>query len=83
MNCLINVQNFNFKYKKFRATQKRVDLGKYIMNLQISTDFVFLCSLQYKKIILKFHMLVGYVIYYVYIYFQIFLKQKCMIFEFF
>jgi hypothetical protein len=50
-----NLENFNSNILYFRLhkNDKRVHLDMHISNLQILTDFIFLCSLQYKQFHIK------------------------------
>jgi hypothetical protein len=52
-----------------------VDLGMYIFSLQFLSDFVILCSPQYKEFLIKCCILMRYIIDFVQIYFYIFLKK--------
>jgi hypothetical protein len=72
----------NIFYFRLHKNDKRLNLGTYISNLQISSDFIILCSPQYKECCNKLFILVDYIIEYVLIYFHNFLKLKTMIFNF-
>ena len=56
MNCPINVQNFNFKYKKILGYTKITNVWIWVCIFQISKFqqiLCFLCSLQYKECHIK------------------------------